>query len=1521
MKRGLFFILPLLVLIWGTSLPIANAAGELLSNGDFEEWDSGMPVGWVKDGSVTVNQDAATVRTGTSSVQMIRGSSNQGIAQTVPASSNVPYEFSCWIIAAAAKDGRIRILFRDSGGLTLKTSELRFNATGGVWEQVTTGPVYAPANTAFAYVNIRVYNAAGTTIYLDDASLQEVSLDQISSAFSSEWDATAYNGGRRMVRDSDGIFHMVFHSQLAPGSTPGNPQTTPRASAIFYTHTLRPVIDLPPPIQSMEWSAPVPIAFTDIDGGLDDRHPSIAIEYDSVYPNINNDRIHVVWQKERTPGGVYDISYATLPNEPTGAGTWVGPGGASSFASDYYLYVSNNGVTEVDRNSLVPVVDVSNNFVHVAWQEEDLVDVMGSFYSEILYKVSWDASWANFGAYYRNISESPDTNSQVPSISIAHDDQYNYGYTYPSQTIRIVWNDDFVTTGTAPHIWMATSTDNGFTWDTAPGIGAGTEISLLAGTDGDGYPCIAVEPWNGSGNGGDHIVYMNNVVPADPDDLVLGRIGATYSYDPGVDPSLTNCFPGPDAGMYGNRINRIYYYSVALGVGGYYIGGTATTRDAEFPTICTSGQGLATETKRLWVNYQEYYTTGNNYEIRQETCVLNPAPLATYSEWWSNDETISADDVNDDYFPNLAEKKQGMYWPQGRELAFTKIAGEGRSDAMASAPKSIYYSSSSEWENTKSDINVWHIPTNIEPAPVTMRNPLTSLDTDAAVFIYCGGFPAGTIWSGTLFYRQMDINNGAAWSSSPFNWDSTPGNEYFMASFNINGTFSAGDVVEYYLAMSGDPSNTSPVYLYGDDTTSLRSRMEVVAQGHPFRFTVGAGPTATPTFGYTPTPSPTVPGPSPTPVPTLCTDNLVLNAGFESWSSGPTEAPDDWLEDSSNLDATQESTIVFDGSYATKLYWDSTSNQYFRQYIPVVVGQNYDIRMRYYDNDTGGYIRLYCYWRDSGGGVIGSALDIGSSSDSASWQTWELLNQTAPTGAATFEMTVRCYDISGWSGNATCYVDSAEFCGVAPTATPSPIPTINTWHIPSTQEACNSTTTMRVPENPYDPSLSVWIHTGVFPIGGADTVTVYYRESTTGTWSSFSASHECNYISNDYWGQGIPADTATWTETIEYYILVTKTGMADTYVCWISDASEPTDSLSTAQSNPFSFSYGTQPTATPTSMYSVTPTPVETPIPLINCWHVPDSLEACNTSTTMRVPENPWDPTATTWIHTGVYPSTTASSVTIHYRNSTSGTFSTVASNWECNYSSNDYWGEAIPALTATWGETVQYYLEVQGTGYVTTYVYWPGAVSDTTDTESVAQASPFNFTYPTEPTVTPTPSSTPDYTPAPTPTTSGNLMNVWHIPTNEEPPTVNMRNPVDVTSSTATVYIYVGGYTVENTISSGTLYHREQGATIWNQSTFNYDSTNSNNEYWMASFDIAPAGYDSGDTVEYYLEIAGSGDTTYLYGDDNSSDTTGNASTAQAAPYTFTVLGAIPSTTPFGIGLLLLALGGLLTRFGRKRN
>jgi hypothetical protein len=185
-----------------------------------------------------------------------------------------------------------------------------------------------------------------------------------------------------------------------------------------------------------------------------------------------------------------------------------------------------------------------------------------------------------------------------------------------------------------------------------------------------------------------------------------------------------------------------------------------------------------------------------------------------------------------------------------------------------------------------------------------------------------------------------------------------------------------------------------------------------------------------------------IPTDTPTAVPTTCLDNRLLNSGFESWTvNGPAGPPDEWTRGTTGFTAEQETTVVRSGSAATRLTWTSTTTQQFTQEVSVVAGASYDLRLAYYDNDSGGRIRLYCYWRDDQGAAIGSAIYTSYSSDLAAWQTLELLGQTAPANAATLEYTVRMYDITGWPGSATVYVDDAELCGPAPptpTSTPAP---------------------------------------------------------------------------------------------------------------------------------------------------------------------------------------------------------------------------------------------------------------------------------------------------------------------------------------------------------------------------------------------------------------------------------------------------------------------------------------------------
>ena len=98
---------------------------------------------------------------------------------------------------------------------------------------------------------------------------------QVDGDLSSEWEATGFNNARSIVRDADGYFHMVYHTQINPDAAPGGP------CDIFYSHTIVPA----PPTSSMDWAPPIPIASMP----EDDRYPSIGIEHGSTMNPSDDD--------------------------------------------------------------------------------------------------------------------------------------------------------------------------------------------------------------------------------------------------------------------------------------------------------------------------------------------------------------------------------------------------------------------------------------------------------------------------------------------------------------------------------------------------------------------------------------------------------------------------------------------------------------------------------------------------------------------------------------------------------------------------------------------------------------------------------------------------------------------------------------------------------------------------------------------------------------------------------------------------------------------------------------------------------------------------------------------------------------------------------------------------------------------------------------------------------------------------------------------------------------------------------
>ncbi len=133
--------------------------------------------------------------------------------------------------------------------------------------------------------------------------------------------------------------------------------------------------------------------------------------------------------------------------------------------------------------------------------------------------------------------------------------------------------------------------------------------------------------------------------------------------------------------------------------------------------------------------------------------------------------------------------------------------------------------------------NCWHFPGNAEPSGAYMRNP-TNPAADEAVFIYTGNYvPDGNQTGGTLYYRKSDV---AAWTATNLSYDSLSGdNKYWKADIPA-ATYSAGDTVQYYLAVTY--SDRCPTYL---GTTNagvglVKYGYATNAQLRPFSFTYTA---------------------------------------------------------------------------------------------------------------------------------------------------------------------------------------------------------------------------------------------------------------------------------------------------------------------------------------------------------------------------------------------------------------------------------------------------------------------------------------------------------------------------------------------------------------------------------------------------------------------------------------------------------------------------------------------------------
>jgi hypothetical protein len=121
-----------------------------------------------------------------------------------------------------------------------------------------------------------------------------------------------------------------------------------------------------------------------------------------------------------------------------------------------------------------------------------------------------------------------------------------------------------------------------------------------------------------------------------------------------------------------------------------------------------------------------------------------------------------------------------------------------------------------------------------------------------------------------------------------------------------------------------------------------------------------------------------------------------------------------------------------------KAVWTNIDAVWFQQALSINSGAIYSYSAWVLDNDAGGRARLWIRFRDSGGSLLNTSTSLGSSysADSPSWQQLTIAETAAPADAVTAEFQVRFYDVAGWPGTATIYVDDASMQGAAGDLTP-----------------------------------------------------------------------------------------------------------------------------------------------------------------------------------------------------------------------------------------------------------------------------------------------------------------------------------------------------------------------------------------------------------------------------------------------------------------------------------------------------